>query len=245
MNIRIIIFLFFFGSQPVWAQQVAINDTTTRQTQAVKRKFWKGAIAPAALIGMGLYTLRDNGFYSSHDARYDARKAFPNFSSSADDYVFFIPVVGLYAFDYFSSQNRNHIGRQTLLLLSSGALMGGIVYPLKLSTNVSRPNDENDHSFPSGHTASAFVIAGVINQEFKGKSPWISIGAYTIAGSTGVMRILNNAHWMSDVFAGAGIGLLSVHSVYFLHERFLKNKNVTLLPSTPFGGQGLTLMASF
>jgi membrane-associated phospholipid phosphatase len=244
MNIRIIVFLFFFGSQPVWAQQVAPPDTTY-PTQAAKRKFWKGAIAPAALIGMGLYTIRDNGFYSSYDARDDARKAFPDFSSSADDYVFFIPVVGLYAFDYFSSQNRNHVGRQTLLLISSAAVMGGMVYPLKLSTNVRRPNGENDHSFPSGHTASAFVVAGVINQEFKGKSPWISIGAYTIAGSTGVMRILNNAHWMSDVFAGAGIGLLSVHGVYFLHERFLQGKYFTLLPTTPFGGQGVTLMANF
>jgi membrane-associated phospholipid phosphatase len=245
MNIRILVFLFFFGSQPVWAQQVTAPDSAAYPTQAAKRQFWKGAIAPAALIGMGLFTLRDNGLYSSHDARYDARKAFPDFSSSADDFVFFIPVVGLYAFDYFSSQNRNEVGRQTLLLLSSAAVMGGIVYPLKLSTNVLRPNGENDHSFPSGHTASAFVVAGVINQEFKGKSPWISIGAYTIAGSTGVMRILNNAHWMSDVFAGAGIGLLSVHSVYFLHERFLKDKKITLLPTTPFGGQGLTLMANF
>jgi membrane-associated phospholipid phosphatase len=245
MNSRIIVFLFFFGSQPLWAQQIALPDTLSPQTQAVKRNFWKGALAPAALIGMGLYTIRDHGFYSSHDARYDARKAFPGFSSSADDFVFFIPVVGLYAFDYFSSQNRHKVGQQTLLLLSSGAVMGALVYPLKLSTHVSRPNNENNRSFPSGHTSSAFVIAGVINQEFKGKSPWISIGAYTIAGSTGVMRILNNAHWMSDVLAGAGIGLLSVHSVYFLHERYLKNKKITLLPSTPFGGQGMTLMASF
>jgi membrane-associated phospholipid phosphatase len=151
----------------------------------------------------------------------------------------------LYAFDYFSSQNRHEVGRQTLLLVSSAAVMAAMVYPLKFSTHVVRPNGENDRSFPSGHTSSAFVIAGVINQEFKGKSPWISIGAYTIAGSTGVMRILNNAHWMSDVFAGAGIGLLSVHSVYFLHERFLKNKKITLLPVTPFGGQGITLMANF
>jgi membrane-associated phospholipid phosphatase len=245
MNFRIFVFLFFFGTQPAWAQQRATPDTLSHPTQAVKRNFWKGSIAPAALIGMGLYTIRDNGFYSSHDASYDARKAFPAFSSSADDFVFFIPVVGLYAFDYFSSQNRNEVGRQTMLLLSSAAVMGAIVYPLKLSTNVLRPNAKNDHSFPSGHTASAFVVAGVINQEFKDKSPWISIGAYTVAGSTGVMRILNNAHWMSDVLAGAGIGLLSVHSVYFVHERFLKNRKITLLPITPFGGQGLTLMTSF
>lgn len=242
MNIRIIIFIFFFGSQSAWAQQ---TDTVTLKTAAVKHKYLKGAIVPAALVGLGLYSMRDNGFYSSYDASYDARKAFPNFSTRIDDFVFFVPVVGLYAFDLFSSQNRNEVGRQTMLLVGSAALMGAIVGPLKETTNIMRPNGENDLSFPSGHTSSAFVVAGVIDQEFRGKSPWISIGAYTIAGSTGVMRILNNAHWMSDVFAGAGIGLLSVHTIYFLHERFLKNKNITLLPATGYGTKGLTLLATF
>lgn len=245
MNIRILIFLLFLGSSPAWAQQLTTTDTTAYPTQAAKRQFWKGTIAPVALVGMSLYTIRDHGIYSSYDASQDARKAFPTFKTSVDNYVFFIPALGLYAFDYFSGQNRHQVGRQTLLLLSSAALMGGMVYPLKLNAGVLRPNGENRYSFPSGHTASAFVVAGVINQEFKNKSPWISVGAYTIAGSTGLMRLLNNAHWMSDVFAGAGIGMLSVHSMYYLHEHYLKDKPFTLLPGTAFGGQGLTLLANF
>ncbi|WP_051359922.1 phosphatase PAP2 family protein [Adhaeribacter aquaticus] len=243
MIIRITLFIFLFGINNSFAQQ---TDSLKQIPPEVKKHAYvKGAILPAALVGLGIYTVRDNGFYSSYDASKDARREFPNFSTKADDFVFFIPALGLYAFDLFSSQNRHHIGRQTGLLLSSGALMGALVYPLKAVTNVTRPNGENNRAFPSGHTSSAFVIATVIDKEFRAKSPWISAGAYAIASSTGVMRVLNNEHWMSDVLAGAGIGLISVHTVYYIHEHYLKNKRIAVVPTTLFGGQGLTLMATF
>jgi len=245
MNLRLLIIFFFFSSQTVSAQQVTHTDTAEHKTAAAKHKILKGLIAPAALIGVGLYTMQDNGIYSSFDASHDARQSFPAFSTNADDFVFLIPVVGLYAFDIFSSQNRHEVSRQTTLLFSSAALMGAMVWPLKSVSNIDRPDNSNDHSFPSGHTSSAFVVAGVIDQEFRGKSPWISVGAYTIAGSTGVLRMLNNKHWLSDVFAGAGFGLLSVHTVYYVHDRFLKSKNITLFPSSAYGTKGLTLLATF
>lgn len=245
MNLRLLALFLFLSCQPILAQQVALPDTVVHQTAAARHKILKGIIAPAALIGIGLYTMQDHGIYSSFDASHDARRSFPHFSTNADDYVFLIPVIGLYTFDFFSSQNRHEVGRQTTLLFSSAALMGALVWPLKSVSNIDRPDNSNDHSFPSGHTSSAFVVAGVIDQEFRGKSPWISVGAYTIAGSTGVLRMLNNKHWLSDVFAGAGVGLLSVHTVYYVHERFLKNKNITLFPSSAYGTQGLTLLATF
>jgi len=245
MNIRLLIILFLFNIQTILAQQATFPDTVEHKTAAAKHKILKGLIMPAALIGVGLYTMQDHGIYSSFDASHDARRSFPDFSTRADDYVFWIPVVGLYAFDLFSSQNQHEVGRQTTLLFGSAALMGAMVWPLKSVSNINRPDHSNDHSFPSGHTSSAFVVAGVIDQEFRGKSPWISVGAYTVAGSTGIMRILNNKHWLSDVFAGAGFGLLSVHTVYYVHERFLKNKNITLFPASTYGTQGLTLLATF
>ncbi len=242
MNIRILIFLFFFGSQSVFAQQA---DTLKPLYPQGKNKFLRGAIVPTALIALGLYTMQGNGIYSSFDAKYDVQKAFPNFKTKADNVIFFIPIAGLYAFDAFSSQNRNETVRQTGLLFTSAALMGAIVYPIKNFSHIWRPDDSNDHSFPSGHTSTAFVVAAVTDREFRDKSPWIGVGSYTIAGATGILRVMNNKHWMSDVFAGAGIGLISVHGVYYVHEHFIKNKNVTFLPTTPFGGQGITMMATF
>ncbi|WP_219921551.1 phosphatase PAP2 family protein [Rufibacter sp. XAAS-G3-1] len=205
-------------------------------------KYLKRAVLPSAiLIAAGIATIKDNGPYSSYDARRDARRAFPNFSNNLDDYLFFVPIVGLYGFDLFSSQNKHDIRRQTGLLLASGALTTLVIYPTKILTAQERPNGK-PRAFPSGHTAFAFTIATLVDKEFRGKSKWISVGSYTIASATGVMRVLNNEHWMADVLAGAGIGILSVNTVYFLHDRLLRNKglNASLTPTVlPNGQMGL------
>ena len=47
------------------------------------------------------------------------------------------------------------------------------------------------------------------------RSPWYSIGGYTIATCIGMTRQMNNKHWLSDVLMGAGIGILSTELGYF------------------------------
>ncbi|WP_242693218.1 phosphatase PAP2 family protein [Sabulibacter ruber] len=198
-------------------------------------------------MAAGISTIKGNGFYSSYDASRDARKAFPNFSTTVDDYLFFVPIVGLYGFNLFSSQNKHDIRRQTGLLLASGVLTTLVVYPTKFLTAQERPNGE-PRAFPSGHTAYAFTIAAIVDKEFRGKSKWISIGSYTIASATGVMRVLNNEHWMADVLAGAGVGILSVNTVYFIHDRIMRNKglNSSIMPTVlPNGKMGLGMALQF
>lgn len=213
-----------------------------------KGQYLKRAVVPSViLIAAGISTIKDNGFYSSYDASKDARAAFPNFSNNIDDYLFFVPIVGLYGFNLFSSQNKHDIRRQTGLVLASGALTTLIIYPTKILTAQERPNGL-PRAFPSGHTAYAFTIATIVDKEFRGKSKWISIGSYTIASATGVMRVLNNEHWMADVLAGAGIGILSVNTVYFFHDRLLRNKglNASVSPTVlPNGQLGLGMALQF
>ncbi|QHL87863.1 phosphatase PAP2 family protein [Nibribacter ruber] len=218
------------------------------QHKQSNRQFLKNAVLPSAvLIAAGIYTIKDNGFYSSYDAKQDARTEFPHFSTKIDDYIFFVPMVGLYGFNLFSSQNKHDIRRQTGLLLASGALATAIIYPTKILSGQERPNGL-PRAFPSGHTAYAFTIATIADKEFRDKSPWISVGAYTIASATGVMRVLNNEHWMSDVLAGAGIGILSVNTVYWLHDKFARNKglNARMAPTIlPNGQLGMGLAVKF
>ncbi|ALI99207.1 phosphatase PAP2 family protein [Rufibacter tibetensis] len=204
-------------------------------------RFLKRAVLPSVvLMAAGISTIKDNGFYSSYDASQDAREAFPHFSTKVDDYLFFVPIVGLYSFNLFSSQNKHDIRRQSGLLLASGALTTLVVYPTKILSGQERPNGL-PRAFPSGHTAYAFTIATLVDKEFRGKSKWISIGSYTIASATGVMRVLNNEHWMADVLAGAGVGILSVNTVYFIHNRLMRNKGLngsispTVLPNGQLG----------
>ncbi|MBF9252901.1 phosphatase PAP2 family protein [Pontibacter sp. 172403-2] len=210
--------------------------------------FLKRAVIPAAaLVAAGLYTIQGHGVFSSFDARDARNRNTPNFSTKIDDYLFFTPIVGLYAFDLLSSQNRHDIRRQTGLLLASGVLTTAIVFPFKNLTDIDRPNG-NPTAFPSGHTAYAFTIATLMDKEFRHKSPWISVGSYAVAGATGVMRVLNNEHWMADVLAGAGVGILSVNTIYWLESKIAQNKglNTALIPVVlPNGQPGMGFVLQF
>jgi hypothetical protein len=217
------------------------------------KRFLKRAVLPAfALIGAGIYTMQDNGIYSSHDLR-DARdENFSDFSTKTDDFIMYAPLVGMYGFNLISSQNRHEIPRQTALLLAAGGLTSAIVWPTKKLTNIDRPNGEN-HAFPSGHTAYAFTIATFMDKEFRHKSPWVSVASYSVAGATGVLRVLNDKHWMADVLAGAGVGILSVNTVYWLHAKLVNNQklkdkglNTTFGPTIlPTGNTGMGLTVKF
>jgi membrane-associated phospholipid phosphatase len=111
-------------------------------------------------------------------------------------------------------------------------MMTVIVRVLKNSTDVTRPGGTNHQSFPSGHTAQAFVAATFLHKEFGDKSVWYSIGAYTMASTVGALRIMNNKHWISDVLAGAGIGILSTNMAYATHKyKWGKRPNLVALPT--------------
>ncbi len=60
-------------------------------------------------------------------------------------------------------------------------------------------------SFASGHTAYAFAIAGAVDEVTEG---WIPVAPlYVAAAVTGVSRLYHDRHWLSDVAAGALIGV--------------------------------------
>ncbi|MBQ1177891.1 MAG: phosphatase PAP2 family protein, partial [Bacteroidaceae bacterium] len=70
--------------------------------------------------------------------------------------------------------------------------------------------------FPSGHTATTFMGAELVRIEYGDEHPWLAAGAYTLATAVGVLRVYNDRHWFTDVFAGAGVGILSARIGYWL-----------------------------
>jgi undecaprenyl-diphosphatase len=70
-------------------------------------------------------------------------------------------------------------------------------------TSLVIPPDE--FSFPSGHTAAAAVMAVIGSTCF----PEIKIVLFIYVALIGFSRIYNGVHYPFDVFAGAGLGVLS------------------------------------
>jgi membrane-associated phospholipid phosphatase len=69
------------------------------------------------------------------------------------------------------------------------------------------PLFNSNGSFPSGHAILAFSVATVFAQRYRNHRwvPWVAYGAATLVGFS---RLTQQAHFPSDVFAGAALGYL-------------------------------------
>ncbi len=79
-------------------------------------------------------------------------------------------------------------------------------------------------SFPSGHTTVAFAAATVFAMEYR-STRIVPIIAYSAATLIGLSRIGENAHWASDVLAGAALGFLCGRQVVNNYHRYAKIQN--------------------
>ena len=162
----------------------------------------------------------------------------PRFHRSLDNYTQFAPAAVMVGLKAAGVPSRSSWGRMLLSDAFSTALMTGVVQGLKNTTHVMRPDGSNDHSFPSGHTATAFMVATMLSKEYGHISPWVSVGGYSVATATGLMRMANNKHWLSDVMVGAGVGILSTEFGYWIADAIMKDKGLNIretLDNTRYG----------
>lgn len=149
-----------------------------------------------------------------------------SFHHDYDDYLQYAPAAVMLGMKAFGVQGRSSWGRMLTSDAFSAGLMAIAVNSLKYSCRVMRPDGSSRNSFPSGHTATAFMTATMLHKEYGHRSPWYSIGGYTLATVTGVTRQLNNRHWMSDVMVGAGIGILATELGYYLADLIFKERGL-------------------
>ncbi|WP_109300476.1 phosphatase PAP2 family protein [Aquimarina sp. AU474] len=182
-----------------------------------KKSLFTKRIIPVALITTG-FLLSTSEFEKSlqKDIRSSVGK---DFKSKIDDYTRYAPVVQLYAADILGVQSKNHWFDQTKNLILSSIISNGASTILKKQIHKERPGNY-DHvsthanSFPSGHTTTAFTTATVLYEEFIDTNPLLAYSGYAFAIATGGLRMMNNAHYLSDVMVGAGIGILATKLVY-------------------------------
>jgi len=141
-------------------------------------------------------------------------KEFSNEKTRIDDISQHFGHGSVYLLNILGRKGENNFKNRTLILGTSFLIMSGTVVSLKNITNIQRPDGSSTNSFPSGHTATAFMGAEFLYQEYKHKSPIYGVVGYFVATSTGLFRVYNNRHWMTDIATGAGIGILSTKIAY-------------------------------
>ena len=152
-----------------------------------------------------------------------------NFHSEIDNYTQFSGIALTMGLKMAGVEGRSSWPRLFASSLASYAVMAAFVNGIKYTASELRPDGSTYNSWPSGHTATAFAGATILHKEYGlTRSPWYSIAGYTVATATGVMRVLNNRHWVSDVLSGAGIGILSTELAYGICDLFFKQKGLLM-----------------
>ena len=102
-------------------------------------------------------------------------------------------------------------GRVLLSIVAAGLATTAI----KVGTGRYRPAETDNpyifkpfsghDSFPSGHATMAFALATSLSNEIE--NGWVTAGLYTFATGTAWSRLNDERHWLSDVLAGATVGI--------------------------------------
>lgn len=183
-----------------------------------KKNIQKTFYVPLLLISAGLFAETDNEVFSSEEYYEERNEHIPNFHTHVDDYLQYAPIAAVYGLNLMGVKGKNDFVNRTAILVKAELIVSVLTYSIKKASAVTRPDSSTPNSFPSGHTAQAFAAATFMAKEYGDVSIWYSVGAYSMATSVGVMRVLNNRHWVSDVLVGAGIGILSTNLAYLTHQ---------------------------
>jgi hypothetical protein len=168
-----------------------------------------------------------------------------------EDEIRYAPAVAAYAISLCGVKSRHRFIDRTAILFVSYVVSDFAVYHTKKLTRSLRPGrnaaSTDDYSFPSQHTAMAFVAATFLDHELGYVSPWISIGGYAAATWVGFARVANNDHWISDVIMGAAYGMICTNATYWAYDGILKlfPKNLTMAPIIDSQQTGLYVCYKF
>jgi membrane-associated phospholipid phosphatase len=152
-----------------------------------------------------------------------------------------VPVVGaLFVAGRFSPPGRFRAATYDFAqALAVNAAYSGL---LKYGVRRERPDGSDRLSFPSGHASAAFTLATVTSHHYGWKA---GLPAYVLASGIGLSRIETNRHHLSDVLAGATLGVIVGRTVSRLDgERPDRKRLVSLGPATDPRGQGVGLSLS-
>lgn len=218
MQFRILFLLALFLGRNICAQtmpndsiqEIEIKTETDRSTRITVGK----CIAPAILITAGSIGVATSwGKRIDTHTRDGIQEWKGNKRTHADDYIQYLPIAAHLSLGALGVKCRHDFKERFVIAATATASMAIMVNTLKWAVNEQRPDGSSHNSFPSGHSATAFMGAELTRIEY---GPYYGLAAYAVATSTAFLRLYNNRHWLSDVLAGAGFGILSAQVGYWM-----------------------------
>ena len=247
------------------------SSTASSSIESSKTVTPKDFILPVGLAAAGTTGL----FQPVKNWKYELQDAVHNLGgqnqSTWEDYVQYIPAAAAISLGWTGMEAKHGTIDRLMLSGTSWLMTASLTWALLKRNVISiRPgihytyvatghadainpkdNPKYFNSFPSGHSATAFMGAELIRLEYGEEYPWVAAGAYAMAAGVGLMRIYHDYHWATDIVAGAGMGILGARIGWWLlpYEQILFHKlfhnEVTILPTTDGQTAALSLTVSF
>jgi hypothetical protein len=233
---------------------VSAQDTIQLYKQdSIKKPFSRVLYVPAIMIGYGVASLKFQGLRNVNT--HLNKEVFLDGGMKPihiDNYLQYAPGFLVYGLNLVGIKGKNNLVDRSVIYAMSNLIMCGTVMATKNAVREWRPDRADRLSFPSGHTATAFAAAEFMRQEYKDVSPWYGVAGYAMAATTGYLRMYNNKHWLSDVVAGAGVGILSTDVAYYIYpsvKRLFtgekKNGTTVVMPTYQQGAVGISILRVF
>jgi hypothetical protein len=212
-----------------------------------KRTYFNGNnLLLLLLAGGGSIALHDSGVDDKAAEHFDKHRSIPhdldNFTDIAGNPGIHFAATGVwYA---IASQKKDDLNVQrSWIMMRALAVTGATTLALKGIVHNHTPNGFN-YAWPSGHTASSFTVASVLD-EFYG--PKIGIPAYLGAGFVGYRMMDSGDHWASDVLFGGVLGYVVGHTIAGEYKLDLAGFKVRPLVSNMHDGPtaGIVLAKDF
>lgn len=179
-----------------------------------------------------------------------------NHKTKIDDYAQYLPTAAHLFLGLTRIPHQNTFLQRISIDATSAISLTILTNVLKYTFREKRPDSSARNSFPSGHTATAFMGAELMRIEY---GPYWGLGGYCVATAVGLLRIYNGRHWLNDVIAGAGIGILSarigfwmlpLYNKWFFRKVVAKKNNdrslaLSAIPSYDYYSRTVTINCVF
>lgn len=188
-------------------------------------------ILPSALIATGIFGVYHNGFIKLNNTvqngLVDLRKSH---YAHIDDYIQYLPALTYATLGLLRVPCRLSFKERIAVEATAYLAMAAIVNIGKYSFREKRPDSNARNSFPSGHSATVFTGAELMRLEY---GTAIGMASYAVAIGVAFLRLYNGRHWVNDVLAGAGVGILCARIGYWLLPLYRKWFKWNDSPSKP------------